>query len=406
MKCRSCHSADLKSILDLGAAPLSNQFLTHATLLEPESWIPLEVFVCRHCWLVQTRDYVASSDVFTDDYAYFSSTSTTWVRHVATFAEDATRMFGLGPNSLVVEVACNDGILLEQFQKRGIPCLGVEPTASTASVAAGRGLPIVQEFLGSESASGIVAQHGAADLVVANNVIAHVPDLNDFLRGLVTLLKSEATLVLEFPRVSDLVTGCLFDTVYHEHYSYFSLVSLSNCLDRHGLVITDVKRLATHGGSYRIFARLRAGSGVQINDSVGNEINAELSLGVASTSFYSELQFGAQQMKWRFLERLSEENLRGSRIAAFGAAAKGNTFLNFCGVRADQIEFVVDETPAKIGRWMPGSRIPIVSPGRLHETPPDLVIVLAWNFESEIFGKLGHLVGDECRIVTSRSLGS
>lgn len=375
-------------MLDLGTAPPSNAYLTEEEAKGPETWYPLRVHVCTRCWLLQTEDFVSGEEVFTADYAYFSSMSDSWLRHARDFVDMAIERFGLGPQSLVVEVAANDGYLLRFVQANRVPCVGIEPTHSTAEAARALGLTIEESFLTESSAAEISNRHGTADLVVANNVVAHVPDIADFVRGLATLLKPGGILSLEFAYAVDLVRGGQFDTVYHEHFSYLSLTSLERALGQAGLSIVDVTRLETHGGSLRVFAQHQHHAARPQEPAVLLARQTEADLGVATLGFYADLQRQAMQAKHgllRFLLGIAEQ---GRSIAGYGAAAKGNTLLNFAGVRSDLLPYVVDRSPGKVGRLLPGSRIPVLPVEELAERRPTDVLLLPWNLGPEVLAQL------------------
>lgn len=381
--CRLCGSHALHPVLDLGTSPPSNAYLTAEQARGPETWLPLRMNVCTNCWLMQTEDFVSGADVFTSDYAYFSSMSESWLRHVRKFVESITERLLLGEGHLVVEVAANDGYLLQYVQEKGIPCIGIEPTDSTADAAESLGLTIERMFLTESSAHRFVAHHGQADLVVANNVIAHVPDILDFARGLAVLTKASGTVSLEFAYGVDLICEGQFDTVYHEHFSYLTLTSLAAVLLDAGLVITDVMRMTTHGGSLRVFAQHHTLKPT-VRSAVEKFMKSETELGVSSLPFYSHLQTWADSAKNGLLQFLLDTHRSGESIAGYGAAAKGNTLLNYAGVRSDLLPYVVDKSPGKVGRCLPGSRIPVVPVEELRERRPDHVLILPWNLGREI----------------------
>lgn len=393
MRCRNCAASLDRVVLDLCTAPPSNAYLTEQQLRAAELWLPLRVMVCEGCWLVQTEDVVDAEDVFTDDYAYFSSVSPSWLAHVQVYVGYVVDRFDLGPGSLVVEVASNDGYLLQFVRDRAIPCVGIEPTASTAEAARDRGLTVEQVFLGQATAAHITTRHGRADLVVANNVLAHVPDLDDFVHGLAELVAPTGVLTVEFPTVTSLVDGDQWDTVYHEHFSYFSLTSAADALGRRGLEVFDVEEIPTHGGSLRVFAQ-HAGSGAQsVSERVSLHLQCEAARGVVSPWYYGGLQAAAEDAKVGLLEFLVRCRRDGLTVAAYGAAAKGNTLLNFAGVRGDLLAFVCDRSPGKTGRFLPGSRIPILPETALAERRPDLVLLLPWNLRAELEAQLGYCRG-------------
>jgi hypothetical protein len=410
MKCRHC-GAELSLVCaDLGCTPPSNSYLTSQTLTLPEIHYPLKAFVCEQCWLVQTQDFVSHVEIFSSDYAYFSSTSASWLSHARAYAIGITRRLKLGSGSFVVEVASNDGYLLRNFREFGIACLGIEPTDDTATAAEALGIPVVRDFLtrdlGEGLASGQFEVAGidggvsrAADLIVANNVFAHVPDVNDFAAGLAGALSRDGTITLEFPHLLELMRHCQFDTIYHEHYSYFSLNAAQRILRAAGLRLWDVEKLETHGGSLRVYV-IHEDDQRPTLDSVREILAEELVWGLLTPAPYIDFQRRAVRVKNRFLEFLLEAERHGTRVAAYGAAAKGNTLLNFAGVRADLLPFVVDAAQSKQGKFLPGSRIPVLAPEALSRESADLVVVLPWNLISEIRSQLQPFVDQGGRLVT------
>ncbi|KAF0188189.1 MAG: hypothetical protein FD168_1893 [Desulfobulbaceae bacterium] len=391
MNCRHCGAALQRPFLDLGSAPPSNAYLTLDTLHAPEQWFPLRVMVCEQCWLVQTEDFSRADALFAADYAYFSSFSDTWLKHAHQYVHAMVKRFGLGAQSTVVEIAANDGYLLQFVQQAGIPCLGIEPTAGTARAARKKGLEIIEDFFGVKLAQSLVQEGHAADLIAANNVLAHVPDINDFVRGFTILLKPQGVATFEFPHLLKLVRENQFDTVYHEHYSYLSLISVETILSSQGMQIFDVEHLPTHGGSLRVYAQ-RADLGKhEQSDRVANLLQEENAAGMTGADFYAGLQEKAEQVKNDLLLFLIEAGRQGLSVAAYGAAAKGNTLLNFAGVRPDLVRYVVDRNPAKQGKFMPGSRIPIVDEAHLRQNKPDRVLILPWNLCGEVMQQLSYI---------------
>lgn len=382
MNCRHCSTPLELSFVDLGSAPPSNAYLSEADLSKPEVYFPLRVKVCRNCWLVQTEDFSDAATFFDAQYAYFSSTSSTWLEHATQYAEMITRRLGLTKNSFVVEVAANDGYLLRNFLAMGIPCLGIEPTASTAAAAERLGISMRREFFGEALGRAITAD-SPADLVIGNNVYAHVPDINDFTRGLAAVLAPRGTITLEFPHLLRLIEGNQFDTIYHEHFSYFSLGVVARIFSEYGLRVWDVERLPTHGGSLRVYG-CHADDPRCTEPGVAGVLAEEESRGLKSPAPYMSFQARAEKAKDDLLEFLINEKRFGRKVAAYGAAAKGNTLLNFAGVRPDLLPYVCDAAPAKQGRRMPGSRIPIMHPDALLERKPDTVLILPWNIAAEV----------------------
>jgi len=391
MKCRHC-GAELKlTLVDLGSAPPSNAYLTVEKLQNPEKCFPLRVLVCEQCWLVQTEDFAQADELFDADYAYFSAFSSSWLAHSERYVSEMAKRFRLNEQSYMVEVAANDGYLLQYVKALGIPCTGIEPTASTASAARDKGIDIVEEFFGINLAKQLVADGKQADLTAANNVLAHVPDIKDFVAGFTALLKPDGVATFEFPHLLNLIELNQFDTIYHEHFSYLSLTAVRHIFAANGLSVFDVQELPTHGGSLRVFAQ-RADTGSHaISDQVSLLLQKEESAGMRTAAYYSGFQGKTEKVKDDFVAFLIEAKRQGKSIAAYGAAAKGNTLMNFAGIRHDLIRFVVDKNPAKQGKFMPGSRIPIVSEDRLIEERPDYVVILPWNLREEIMQQLAYV---------------
>ena len=390
MKCRHCGTELRLPFLDLGSAPPSNAYLVEAALRAPETWFPLRLMVCESCWLVQTEDHAGREALFTDDYAYFSSFSTSWLAHAKRYVGAMVERFGLGVGSNVVEVAANDGYLLQYVKEAGVPCYGVEPTASTARAAREKGIEIHERFFGVAFAEELVGQSRQADLMAANNVLAHVPDINDFVSGFARLLKPNGVATFEFPHLLRMVEGCQFDTAYHEHYSYLSLTAVEHVFNRCGLKVFDVEELTTHGGSLRVYAqRSDTGSHAE-TPAVARLRQTEREAGMTTPGFYSRFQAEALRVKNELLEFLLAARREGLKVGAYGAAAKGNTLLNFAGVRPDLLPYVVDLNPAKQGKYMPGSRIPIVDEAHLKADRPDRILILPWNLRDEVTAQLAY----------------
>lgn len=389
MKCRFC-AAPLSSVfLDLGAAPPSNAFLTESALSAPETYFPLKLFACGECRLVQVDEMQSHDAIFDNDYVYFSSYSTSWLAHASRYVDQAVDRLALGPENLVMEIASNDGYLLQYVQARGIPCVGIEPTGSTADAARAKGIQTIQRFFGKAFASEFVAERRTADLIIGNNVFAHVPDINDFAAGLATALAPGGSLTLEFPHLMRLVAERQFDTVYHEHFSYFSLHTAAAILARAGLEVWDVEELTTHGGSLRLWA---SHSGARaVNPSVGELLARETDAGMCSDAYYTGFQREADGVKNDALRFLIEQRAAGREVVAYGAAAKGNTLLNYAGVRPDLLPYVVDASPHKRGKWLPGSRIPVVDESRIRDEKPAFVWILPWNLRAEIMAQLAYI---------------
>lgn len=383
MKCRHCGTPLTHTFLDLGFAPPSNAYLTQADLSKPEKYYPLKIKVCDHCWLVQTEDYAQAGELFSPDYAYFSSTSSSWLAHAKAYAEQMTQRLGLNGNSLVIEVASNDGYLLKNFVSAGIPCLGIEPTASTATAAVKLGIPVLQAFFGEALGKTLAAEGKQADLIAGNNVYAHVPDINDFTRGLKAALKPGGTITLEFPHVMRLIGHTQFDTVYHEHFSYLSLYTVRRIFQTAGLRIWDVEELPTHGGSLRIYGCHQTDSR-PTTDAVEVLLQREAEAGLQTLSPYTSFQTRANKVKDDLLDFLIRQKRAGKKVVAYGAAAKGNTLLNYAGVKPDLLPFVCDAAGAKQDKYMPGSHIPILAPQAIQQAKPNFVLILPWNIADEV----------------------
>lgn len=393
MNCRHCKNELKHTFLDLGSSPPSNSYLSVKTLTEPEKWYPLKVLVCDKCWLVQTEDFVGFDEMFSEEYAYFSSFSTSWLEHSEKYVADMIARFGMDASSLLVEVAANDGYLLQFAQKQGIPCLGIEPTHSTAVAAREKGLEIVESFFGEMLAKELVAQGRNASLTAANNVLAHVPDINDFVKGFSILLREDGVSTFEFPHLLNLVSDIQFDTIYHEHFSYLSLTAVNAVFATNGLTVFDVEELSTHGGSLRVYAQ-RTDTGKRIiTKAVRDLLAKEENAGMRSMAYYDGMDPRVRKVKFDLLQFLIAAKQEGKRIAAYGAAAKGNTMLNYAGIKSDLVDFVVDRNPAKQNRYMPGSRIPIVSEEKLKAEKPDYVCILPWNLKDEIMSQLDYIRG-------------
>lgn len=394
--CRHCHTPLTLDFLDLGHAPPSNAYLSAGDLSRPEVTYPLRLKACSHCRLVQTEDFADADALFTEDYAYFSSTSRSWLDHAARYCDMITARLGLGADSHVIEVASNDGYLLKNFVAAGIPCLGIEPTRSTAQAAEALGIPVLQRFFGQDMASDL----NKADLIIGNNVYAHVPDINDFTRGLHATLKPQGVVTLEFPHLMRLVEHNQFDTVYHEHFSYLSLLSVRQIMQGAGLRVFDLEELPTHGGSLRIYAcRTEADHGER--QTVAQMAQQEEARGMHEDGYYAGFQAHADQVKNDFLRFLLEARADGKTVAGYGAAAKGNTLMNYAGLGTDLINFVCDAAPAKIGKFLPGTHIPILAPDALREGRPDYLVIFPWNIAAEIRAQLADLCEQGTRFVTA-----
>ncbi len=388
MKCRHCRAPLALKFVDLGSAPLSNAYMTEQALQAPERWYPLRVFVCSGCWLVQTQDDTYAEEIFTDDYAYFSSYSKTWLEHAERYVKKMVARLDLGASSLVIELGSNDGYLLQYVAGRGIPCLGIEPTASTAASARSKGVEVVEEFFGVNLGMELVNQGRQADLVVANNVLAHVPDINDFVSGIALLLKNSGIATFEFPHLLNLVTHNQFDTIYHEHYSYLSLLAVARIFEKNGLEVFEIEEIPTHGGSLRVYAQKMEVGLRPIHESVRAVEDREISAGLRTSVYYADFQSRCDKAKNDFLMLLLEAKRQGQAVIGYGAAAKGNTLLNYAGVRADLIRYVVDKNPHKQGKFLPGSRIPVLNVERIRADRPDYILILPWNIRDEVMTEL------------------
>jgi len=390
MNCRHCHAPLELVFLDLGFAPPSNAYLSAADLKAPELYFPLRLYACSQCWLVQTEDYAKASELFGHDYAYLSSVSQTWVDHAARYANMIITRLGLDKESFVIEVAANDGYLLKNFLAVDIPCLGIEPTASTAAVAERFGIPVLREFFGKALAKQLTAEGKQADLIAGNNVYAHVPDINDFTAGLKAALKPGGTITLEFPHLMRLIEHIQFDTVYHEHFSYLSLHTVCRIFAQAGLRVWDVEELPTHGGSLRVYG-CHAEDVRAETAAVAILVAEEERRGLRLASTYTCFQSRADRVKDDLLAFLIEQKRAGKRVAAYGAAAKGNTLLNYAGVKPDLLPFVCDAAPSKQGKFLPGVHIPILAPAALRERRPDVVLILPWNIAAEVVLQHGYV---------------
>jgi 2-polyprenyl-3-methyl-5-hydroxy-6-metoxy-1,4-benzoquinol methylase len=387
--CRFCGAPLTRSMADLGSTPLSNSYLRAEDLERMEPNYPLHARVCGECFLVQLEAFETPQNIF-GDYAYFSSYSDSWLRHAKAYAESMTRRFGLGAGSRVVEVASNDGYLLRWFRDAGIPVLGVEPAANVAKVAEENGIPSRVLFFGKATAEALRAEGLAADLTAANNVLAHVPDINDFVSGFAALLKPEGVSTFEFPHLLQLMRHRQFDTIYHEHFSYLSLVTVRKIFAAHGLRVFDVEQLPTHGGSLRVFACLQGAAHAE-TPAVAALVAAEEAFGLTDPDRYAGFQEEVKKVKRDLLSFLIEAKRAGKRVAGYGAPAKGNTLLNYCGVGTDMVDFTVDRSPHKQNTWLPGTRIPVHAPERIAAEKPDYLLILPWNLRDEVMEQMSHI---------------
>jgi SAM-dependent methyltransferase len=390
VNCRFCDTPLTDLFVSLGTSPLSNAFLTSEQLGAGEMFFPLDVYVCPECFLVQLAEFESPAEIF-GDYAYFSSYSTSWLEHAKRYVAQITEMLGLGQDSLVVEVASNDGYLLQYLAERDVPVLGIEPAFTVAEAARAKGIPTLESFFGVDLATQLRDEGKSADLLIGNNVFAHVPELNDFVAGLELLLKPHGVVTLEFPHLLRLVEGLQFDTIYHEHFSYFSFTTARRVLAAHGLVVFDVEELPTHGGSLRIYARHAADESRPVTPRVDELLERETRAGFGDLAAYRGFQARVNGAKRDLLQFLITAKNEGKSVVGYGAPAKGNTLLNFCGVRSDLLEYTVDMSAYKQGRFLPGTHIPVYAPDRLRETKPDYVLILPWNLKDEIVDQHAYI---------------
>ena len=388
--CRFCNATLTHVFADLGTSPLCESYIRPEDSNKMEPVFTLKTFVCDQCYLVQLEEFVTPGYIFSD-YAYFSSYSTSWLTHVSNYSDQMAKRFGLNEQSLVGEIASNDGYLLQYFVEKNIPVLGIEPAANVAEYARKKGVRTEVRFFGVATAKELVAQYGKVDLLAGNNVLAHVPDLNDFVGGIPILLKEDGVLTMEFPHLLRLMEENQFDTIYHEHFSYFSFTTVKKIFDFHGITLFDVEEIPTHGGSLRIYGRHHSDESKPVSDKVTELLERELALGVTDMGFYKNFDEQVKETKRKLLEFLIEAKRNGKKLAGYGAPGKGNTLLNYCGIRTDFIDFTVDRSPHKQGNLLPGTRIPIYPPEKIDEAKPDYVLILPWNLKDEIMGQMSHI---------------
>lgn len=391
MKCRFCHHKLIHEFIDLVNTPPSNSFLIKEQLNEPEVFYPLKLMVCEKCWLVQVDEYKKSDDIFNKEYTYFSSYSKTWLEHAKKYVDMIIDRLGLSATSRVMEIASNDGYLLQYFMQKHIPCLGIEPSANTAKAASDKGVDTLEEFFGANLAEKLAQKGKKADLIIGNNVLAHVPGINDFVKGLKIAMKSGGVVTMEFPHLMRLVEENQFDTIYHEHFSYLSFHTVRQVFAKHGLVLFDVEELPTHGGSLRIYARHDKDESKPVTPNVAELLEKEAERGMLELNYYLDFQKKADDVKYSLLSFLLEQKQNGTKVVGYGAAAKGNTLLNYCGIKKDLIRFVVDASPHKQGMFLPGSHIPVVKEDEIKKTKPDYVLILPWNIKDEIMDQLSYI---------------
>jgi hypothetical protein len=392
MQCRFCTTGLEHVFIDLVNSPASNSFLTAEQLNEPETFYPLKVYTCHNCFLVQVDEYKKSDAIFNSNYVYFSSYSTSWLKHASAYADKMTERFGYNDESQVIEIASNDGYLLQYFLKKGIKVMGIEPTANTAEVAMSKGIKTIIEFFGVELADRLRNHWDVkADLLLGNNVLAHVPDIVDFVTGMKILLAEQGVITMEFPHLMQLVDNNQFDTVYHEHFSYLSFYTVKQIFEAQGLEMFDVEELPTHGGSLRIYAKHKEDGSKAISENVASLLQKEMDKGLNSLVYYDNFQQKALEVKLSLAEFLIAQKRAGKKVAAYGAAAKGNTLLNYCGIKNDLISFVVDANPHKQDKFLPASHIPVVNEEYLKNAKPDFVLILPWNLKEEITKQLSYI---------------
>ena len=401
MNCRFCNEPLKQQFVDLGSSPPSNSYLTYGQLNEPEVYFPLKLYVCTKCFLVQIDEHKKADEIFDKDYAYFSSYSTSWLAHSKRYTEEMIKRFGFNNQSLVVEIASNDGYLLQYFKDGNVPVLGIEPTESTATVARKKGIETIIEFFGISLAKKLVRENRKADLLLGNNVLAHVPDINDFVGGLKIALKEHGVITMEFPHLLQLILNNQFDTIYHEHFSYLSFTTVVKIFAAHGLEMFDVQEISTHGGSLRIFARHKEDKSKPVQTSVKVLLEKEIGAGITDFLFYKGFQDKVDRVKIDFVRFLIDRKIEKKKVIAYGAAAKGNTLLNYCGVRNDMIDFVVDVSPYKQGKFLPGSHIPVVKEDEIKKQKPDYVIIIPWNIREEIMNQLSYVKEWEAQFVVA-----
>ena len=397
--CRFCGSQLSQLFVDLGLSPLCQTQIRPDQLNHGESYYPLRVFVCGTCFLVQLDEYVSPDVIFSEDYPYYSSYSDSWVKHAKDYSDKMITDYGIGRESFVVEVASNDGYLLQHFVKAGVPCLGIEPADGVAQAAREKGIDTITRFFGQDAAVDVTTQYRKADLVLGNNVLAHVPDLNDFVDGLGTLLADDGIITMEFPHLMRLMQENQFDTIYHEHFSYFSFSTVSRIFTQHGLMVFDVEELHTHGGSLRIYAAHAETGGRSLSSRAAELLEREKSMGFGSIEFYTHFEEQVRETKRALLDFLITAKRAGKVIVGYGAPGKGNTLLNYCGIRQDFLDYTVDRNPHKQGTYTPGTRIPILDPSVISQSKPDYILILPWNLRKEIVESMAYVRAWGCQFV-------
>ncbi len=401
MKCRFCQTELCQVLVDLTSAPPSNSFLSLEELNMPEIFYPLKVYVCDSCFLVQLEEFKTFDSIFNNSYVYFSSYSISWLEHARRYTHMMVDRFGFSENSQVIEIASNDGYLLQFFKELNIPVLGIEPTKNTAEVARAKGIESINDFFGRKLATELVKINIKADLLLGNNVLAHVPDIVDFVSGMKLVLKDDGVITMEFPHLLQMIEHNEFDTIYHEHFSYLSFYTTKKIFESQGLELFDVEEIPTHGGSLRIYAKHKEDTTKAISENVTVLLKKELTKGINTLQYYLGFQHRVLEVKHKFIDFIVEKKLEGKKIAAYGAAAKGNTLINFCGLKSNEIDFVVDANPHKQNKWLPGSHIPVVSEENLWKEKPDYVVILPWNLKQEIVKKISYTRAWGCKFVTA-----
>jgi 2-polyprenyl-3-methyl-5-hydroxy-6-metoxy-1,4-benzoquinol methylase len=400
MNCRFCKEPLKIKFVDLTNCPPSNAFLMFDQLNEPESYYPLAIYVCTKCYLVQVDEYKKAKEIFNNDYVYFSSYSKSWVEHARQYVEDMVNRFHFNEGSFVIEIASNDGYLLQHFKAKGVPVLGIEPSNNTANVAVLKGIPTITEYFTTDFAYKLKNKRKKGNLLVGNNVLAHVPDINDFVEGLKVALRKSGIVTMEFPHLLRLVESCQFDTIYHEHYSYLSFTTVKRIFESHALEMFDVEETPTHGGSLRIFAKHKRDSGKIISPNIKAMLDKELKAGITTPEYYQNFQQRVDNIKYQSLTFLIDQKKLSKKIIAYGAAAKGNTLLNYAGIKGDDlIQFVVDAAPSKQGKYLPGSHIPVYDELKIKEYRPDFIVILPWNLKDEITEQLSYVREWGCQFV-------
>jgi hypothetical protein len=396
MNCRFCKSKLDNVFIDLINSPASNSYLTQIQLDKPEIFYPLKIYVCDECKLVQIAEHKKSNDIFDKDYAYFSSYSTSWLAHSKNYVDDITNKLSLNKKSLVTEIASNDGYLLQYFKKKEIPCIGIEPTISTSKVAKQKGIEVIEDFFGTTLAKTL----NKSDLILGNNVLAHIPDINDFVYGLKLALKEYGTITMEFPHLLNIIKYNQFDTIYHEHFSYLSFYTVKKIFKHNGLKLYDVEKLTTHGGSLRVYAT-HSDNNIKISINVDKLLKEEKKFGLLDLVIYKNFQSQADKVKYDLLDFLIENKKKNKKVIAYGAAAKGNTLLNYAGIKNDLISFVVDKSPHKKDKYLPASHIPIIDEIEIKKLKPDYILILPWNIKDEIINQLSYVKEWSCKFVVA-----